>query len=158
MQTPDRHNNQEDEALQAPPKLVAALKQLQREPLFIPKTTDEAVLRAARQHLGARQSRKAVLFGIWKPWLAAATVAVLLLAVMPQFLRHFPSQGNQARSAREDVNHDGRVDILDAFALASQIKAGRLPTLQMDLNGDGVVDERDVATIAARAVRLEKGS
>ena len=29
--------------------------------------------------------------------------------------------------------------------------------LQLDVNGDGVVDERDVAAIAARAVKLEQG-
>ena len=28
---------------------------------------------------------------------------------------------------------------------------------QLDLNGDGVIDERDVTMVAARAVKLEKG-
>jgi hypothetical protein len=57
--------------------------------------------------------------------------------------------------AREDLNHDGRVDILDAFQLARELRAGKKPAV--DLNGDGVVDERDADVIATRAVSLEKG-
>jgi hypothetical protein len=49
------------------------------------------------------------------------------------------------------------VDILDAFALARQLKQGGSGNLQLDVNGDGVVDERDVAALAARAVKLERG-
>ena len=71
--------------------------------------------------------------------------------------RSISNYSRQAAFAREDVNHDGRVDILDAFALARQLKAGAARATRFDINGDGVVDERDVASIAARAVRLEKG-
>jgi hypothetical protein len=59
--------------------------------------------------------------------------------------------------AREDLNRDGRVDILDAFALSRQLRDGKASSTGLDLNGDGVVDERDAEVIAARAVRLEKG-
>ena len=55
---------------------------------------------------------------------------------------------------REDIDRNGRVDILDAFALARQIEAGsgRLP--DGDINGDGVVDAGDVDAIALKAVAL----
>jgi hypothetical protein len=59
--------------------------------------------------------------------------------------------------AREDVNRDGRVDILDAFLLARQLQSGDNPGSSLDLNGDGVVDHRDAESIAAKAVKLEKG-
>jgi len=49
------------------------------------------------------------------------------------------------------------VDMLDAFALARELQQGRTPRPQLDLNGDGVVDERDVEVLAARAVTLETG-
>jgi hypothetical protein len=49
------------------------------------------------------------------------------------------------------------VDILDAFALARQLKQRGTKNLQLDANGDGVVDDRDVSALAARAVRLERG-
>ena len=58
---------------------------------------------------------------------------------------------------RKKLVDQRQVDILDAFALARQLKLGGTRNPQLDLNGDGVVDERDVASIAARAVKLEQG-
>ena len=91
------------------------------------------------------------------PWVAAAAAIVLLIA-LPQLVRK-PGGGpnSDVAIARGDFNHDRRVDILDAFALARQLKQGATRNLQLDVNGDGVVDERDVAALAARAVKLEQG-
>ena len=91
------------------------------------------------------------------PWVAAAAAIVLLVAI-PQVLKR-PADTATVGSelAREDLNHDGQVDILDAFALARQLKQGGARSAQLDVNGDGVVDERDVAALAARAVKLERG-
>jgi hypothetical protein len=91
------------------------------------------------------------------PWVAAAAAIVLLVAI-PQFAKRSPpAPARNSAFARWDLNRDGRVDILDAFALARQLKQGQARNLQLDVNGDGVVDDRDVAAIAARAVRLEGG-
>ena len=57
----------------------------------------------------------------------------------------------------EDLNADGQVDMLDAFALARELQQGSTPRPQLDLNGDGVVDDRDVQALANRAVSLEPG-
>src|SRR5437867_405152 len=46
----------DDQTLQAPPGLVAALKALPTGRVFIPPTLDEAVLRAAQRHLTKRAS------------------------------------------------------------------------------------------------------
>ena len=156
MHTPDNNQNRQDEALEAPPRLVAALQRLPRALIFIPPTADEAVLRAARRQLeGLRRSRP-----VWfrfMPWVAAAAAVILLLA-LPQYFKHqAPSAVGSSAFTRWDLNQDGRVDILDAFALARQLKQGGAVSPQLDLNGDGVVDERDVAAIAARAVKLERG-
>jgi hypothetical protein len=156
MQMPDNNQHYGDEALDAPPKLVAALKRLPQEAVFIPPTADEAVLRAARRHL---EEPRQVRLGWFRfmPWLAAAAAIVLLVA-LPQFFKQpTPGPSRDSALARGDLNHDGRVDILDACALARQLKQGGSKSLQLDLNGDGVVDERDVATLAARAVKLERG-
>ena len=52
-----------------------------------------------------------------------------------------------------DVDRDGRVDILDAFALARQMSAS--PTnAQGDQNGDGVVNDEDIQLVARTAVTL----
>jgi hypothetical protein len=153
MQMANHNDGQEDAALQAPPKLLAELARLPRERLFVPPTIDEAVLREARRHLGKPQ-RPRYSWRLWIPRFAAAAALVALLTY------GFVRQGSRSRPpvfAREDLNHDGRVDILDAFALARQLKSGLVPGPGQDINGDGVVDERDVETIAAQAVRLQKG-
>jgi hypothetical protein len=200
MQTRDDNQHDRDEGLEAPPQLVSALQRLPREPVFIPPTADEAILRAARRHLtqpgeswvgwfqriwrgsggraekdgllslalsskggegsgaAAREQRDVPGWIRFLPWVAGAAAALLLLAAIPQFLkRPAPGPGRDSAFARGDLNHDGRVDILDAFALARQLQSGGTRNLQLDVNGDGVVDERDVAALAARAVKLEQG-
>lgn len=156
MHKPDNQPHDQDEALQAPPKLVAALKRLPQEPVFIPPTVDEAVLRAARKHLeGPRQARPGWLRLM--PWVTAAA-AIVLLAAIPRFFRQpAPAPGREAVLARWDLDRDGRVDILDAFALARELKQGGARDRQWDVNRDGTVDGGDVAAIAARAVKLEQG-
>jgi hypothetical protein len=156
MHKPDNNQHDPDDAIEAPPKLVSALKRLPQEPVFIPPTVDETVLRAARRHLeGPRQARPR-----WfrlMPWVTAAA-AIMLLTAIPRFFKQ-PASGpaRDAAFAHWDLNHDGRVDILDAFALARELKQGGTGNLQWDANGDGMVDDRDVAAIAARAVKLEQG-
>jgi len=156
MHEPDNNPHDQDEALEAPPKLVAALKRLPQEPVFVPPTADEAVLRAARGHLERPRPVRVGWFR-FMPWVAAAA-AIALLAVIPRFFKP-PTPGSVRDSAlaRWDLNSGRHVDILDAFALARQLKQSGARNLQWDVNGDGVVDERDVAAIAARAVKLEQG-
>jgi hypothetical protein len=154
---PDNHPQDQDEALEAPAKLVAALKRLPQDRVFVPPTVDEAVLRTARQRL---DSPRRTWPGWWRfmPWAAAAAVLVLL-ATVPHFSR-WPAHGpaREPAFARWKLNREGDLDILDALVLARQLKQGGTTDLQWDVNGDGVVDERDVSAIAARAVRLEAGS
>ena len=88
-------------------------------------------------------------------WAAAAATVVLLLVTLPQLLRKPAAPSGVGLAG--DLNRNGQVDILDAFALARQLKAGTHPGANWDVNGDGVVDERDVAALAARAVSLGKG-
>lgn len=157
MQMPDDNQPYQDEALEAPPQLVVALSRLPKEPVFIPPTADEAILRASREHL-EKPSEPRVRWFRLMPWLATAAAAILLLAAIPQFFRKpAPEPGRIAAFARGDINHDGRLDILDAFALASRLKQGGPMNLQLDVNADGVVNERDLTALAARAVKLEQG-
>jgi hypothetical protein len=157
MQTPDNHQQPSDEALEAPPKLVSALRQLPRERFFVPPTLDEAMLRAARRTLCKPERAEFKWFHL-VPLAAAVAVAICLLAPAYQAVRRSASKPNREPVwAKGDINHDGRVDILDAFALARQLQSGAKPGPETDVNGDGVVDERDVAAIAARAVKLGQG-
>ena len=145
----EQNKDPEEEDLQAPERLIADLNLLQNERIFVPPTVDEAVLRRARKHvrlLARPRSR-------WKPrlsWAAMAACLALTIWLGERF-------GNPTRArlfAREDINRDGRVDVLDAFTLARQIETGGTPDLRWDINGDGRVDRADVNAIAALAVNL----
>lgn len=145
-----RHDGEEPKA---PARLVAALKELPPRRVFVPPTVNDAVLAAARRHF----SKPSRWFGFdnfrlrWL-WPAVATACLVVVGIS-----YFLIRPGQPRFAREDLNRDGKVDILDAFALARESQANvRLPT-SFDLNGDGVVDRRDAEWIAVQAVRLEKG-
>ena len=59
--------------------------------------------------------------------------------------------------AREDINRDGQVDILDAMALAKSLEnSAATPTL--DQNNDGKIDEADIRAVALAAVRIDRKS
>jgi hypothetical protein len=110
------------------------------------------------------------------PWtVATAGLAAVVLLAFPHakdFLGFGPSRkiamrgsessGAQLQShglanASEDLNHDGKVDILDAFMLARKLQGGRISDPHLDMNGDGVVDHRDIEAIVAHAVSLANG-
>ena len=156
MQMPDEQ--QPDEAgLNAPPKLVAALKRSQAQPIFIPRAVDDRVLRAAEQHFHMPAPPRFNWLRLIRWGTAAAAIAILAL-LAGQILRRPPATPlTESSVPREDINHDGRVDILDAFALARRLQHEERPGPALDINGDGIVDERDVTALAAKAVELPKG-
>ena len=53
-----------------------------------------------------------------------------------------------------DVDRSGRVDIVDAYALAVRLKSGVKVDAAFDVNHDGKVDEADVEEIARRSVAI----
>src|SRR6185503_19668013 len=115
----DQNQHPEETSLQAPEKLVEALNHLQKERIFVPPTVDHEVLQGAREHLRRLERRQSG----WKPWLSwAAMAACLALAVW--LGERFSNPSRTRTFAREDINHDGRVDVLDAFALARRIETG----------------------------------
>jgi hypothetical protein len=154
MNNDDINIRHDGEELPAPPKLVAAFKELPARRVFVPPTVDEAVLRAARRHLAPPQRSGFNPLRFWLQWPVAAAACIVLIGLVYFVAR---PGGKNFAYAREDINHDGQVNILDAFQLARQLRSDRKPASGLDLNGDGVVDERDVEIIAARAVKLEKG-
>ena len=149
----DRPENHEPVA---PNRLVEALRSLHNQRPLVPPSVDEAVLGQARAHLkdGAEKATaKVVRFPSWT-FAAAAAVVVLGLAVGLLLNQH---RSRPPVVAREDVDRNGKVNILDAFALARKLQRGGTAGAQLDLNGDGVVDQGDIDWVAARAVKLHKG-
>src|SRR6059036_1312986 len=104
---PEQNQPSEEEGLQAPGKLVEALNRLQKEQIFVPPSVDQAVLRASRNHLRRSERRR------WKPALSWAAMAACLALAVWLGERFGPTRAHPF--AREDINHDRRVDILDAF-------------------------------------------
>ena len=71
---------------------------------------------------------------------SSGPVATKMLSVMP------------AAAPAEDVDHSGKVDILDAFVVAKLVETGKQIDAAYDVNGDGKVDQSDVDRIAQSAV------
>src|SRR5687767_10762272 len=114
--------------------------------LFVPLSRDETVLSRAREHFAEVRRRPNRFSRVW--WTAAAAcIAIVAVAGLSLF--------EKTRYEQADADHGGRVDILDAFALARRLQQGS--ATGPDLNGDGIVNKADVDAIAVRAVKLKKG-
>ena len=75
-----------------------------------------------------------------------AAACMLLFALNRQ-------EPQQPASVARDLDGNGRVDILDAFAVAREIRSGRNQS-EFDINGDGRLTQADGNEIAQRAVTL----
>jgi hypothetical protein len=103
-----------------PDSLVASLRRADRARAIVDPRTDRAILDRARRHFHVTRPRRMPALRWALPLAAAAAVLVAILVVRP-----FGVQ----RSA-DDVDGSGRVDILDAFALArSQADQDRIDAL-----------------------------
>ena len=145
-----------DEArFRAPKKLQEDLRALCGD-VVVPPEVDARILAAARARL-AQPRRRIAAFG-WGAAAAAAILVISVLLVTPANRAPLLAPSVKLASRAEDVNRDGRVDILDAFALARQIEAAKPIGVQSDMNADGVVDRKDVDILAQAAVSLDRRS
>jgi hypothetical protein len=149
-------DNDRDPQNDVPAGLIHALRGLRPKSIPVPRSLDESVLNAARSALGQPAHVESTPFRWWAvrnwpnwariPGLAAACLLVAFLTFLL-----VPS-----RFAREDVNRDNLVNILDAFQLARELRSGSPLPSRFDFNGDGIVNRADVDAVAAQAVRLER--
>ena len=154
----EQNQRQPDQDPKAPAKLVADLRGLHKEHIFVPPKVDQSILNTAREHLGETSREPAEQEAAaqrwipqWAPWAAAAASLMLLLFLTLPGEKQPPI--SVAIKSPMDINEDGQVDILDAFTLASRIEHRTLKE-KWDINGDGKVDQADVEEISAFAVRL----
>ena len=137
----------------APQKLANDIRDLFRRDVTVPVGVDRQILANARRRFARR--RRIVVF---KHLTAAAAAAAAALAVIHFLALDRPSRAPQVEpvvaSVPADVDGNGRVDILDAFALARRIEAQEPIADDLDLTGDGAVDAEDVDAIAHAAVKL----
>lgn len=142
-----------DPNLEAPQGLMNDLKTLYGPQSAIPPAVDEAVLARARREMVRRRRRRLALRWARPP--AAAAALILWFVASP-----FSTPDVAPRSmevAAQDIDGNGRLDILDALALARNIQTDRTADQPWDFNGDGVIDRHDVDTVAQSAVSLDKG-
>jgi len=102
-------NDQELETL--PPALVSRLKAHDRAQPIVDPRTDRAVLDAARAYFAERPVAAAPYRRRFAMPLGAAAAVLLAAVIVVQSFGPEPV-------ARDDIDGSGRVDILDAFALA----------------------------------------
>ncbi len=134
-----------------PDRLTDDLAALYRAEVRVPQAVDRFVTSGARAHF-ARRSR-------WIRWAAAggAIAAVLVMSVSLFRSQYAPPTHVAVDSVRRDGDADGNasIDIRDALALARKVEAGSAAwTRWDDVNGDKVIDRKDVDAIAMMAVSL----
>lgn len=140
-------NGDQNRDEQIPDALTEKLREVaSKTTILVPSSIDQAVLSDAKTHFAQIRHERRKVTRI--SWLAAAACVALLALFGLRYL-------GQGRYERADIDHNGRVDILDAFALARRIEQS--PRHGVDVNKDGVVNKADVDAIAAQAVKLKKG-
>jgi hypothetical protein len=142
--------------------LAAELRPLAAPPFAVPGEIDRQILWNARKQaaVAKRQARGRRALPYRATWAAAASVVLAIgaLSLWQRTQREgiAPAVRTSVRLAAQDVNGDGRLDILDAFALARTVEAGAAPGAPWDVNADHRVDRRDVDAIARQAVALKE--
>ena len=132
----------------------------------VPSNIDQSILADARRHfeqhgpaaLRLTQRRRV---SAWQWTAIGSTVAaacVLFFALKSDQSQQANTFAAASRGVAadaqltSDVDFNGRVDILDAFAMARQIRSGREKSY--DINHDGRFDVTDVDIVAREAVKL----
>ena len=134
------------------------LRSIARGHVDIPPQVDQAVLQKAMKALARTKRTRRPRIGKPVAWIAAAASVALVVGI-GALLRSTSKAPQQTILAAipNDLDHNGRVDILDAFHLARQLDADIAPTLG-DINSDGRIDRADVEAIAMKAVALPLGA
>jgi len=159
-QTP---HSEDDSQLDVPKALKDDLALLYGSGVPVPPQLDEAILGLARQHMARRRRSWMVLRRVGLVGTAAAAaVGLAVLVWKPWHGRVDRPAAPMAVSATlldpNDIDRNGRVNILDAFSLARQVQAGGHLNGVQDINGDGVIDDNDVDAVAMAAVSLKGGA
>lgn len=137
-------------------KLSEDLNALFRPDFSVPPEVDRAIMDRASQHLVRRRQKTRILRWLSSAAAAAAVIVFIFLLDTAKEPSLVPSHLTVI-AAMTDIDRNGCVDILDAFRLARHIESAEKPDSKWDINGDGIVNRKDVDTVAFAAVRLDKG-
>lgn len=155
MAESDRDNQMNAEP-QIPESLSDDLVEAYGSSVDVPRKVDDHVLAIARKQLARRplrgpfrgqfRGRGSIRGWRWAIPGVAAGAGLAAAAAVAMLLWAGP--------VGEDIDRNGRVDILDAFALARKVEAKSPAEPGWDVNRDGAVDTGDVDAIAMKAVAL----
>lgn len=150
----------DDTDLRISSKLSTDLKAIFEPQIGIPPEVDRIVMDRAHKHLVPFKSGKERRLRIHWGWRIAAAAAVIILAfsLLTKQPEPIMDSFSLSKAQAEDIDRNGRVDILDAFKLARHIESADRTELEWDFNGDGRIDRSDVDIVAHAAVRLNKGA
>lgn len=137
--------------LWAPRALGEDISKLYESPIAVPPEVDDKIAEAADAHCEAVRARRRI-----RRWgLAAAVAAACFLVVWVYDTARGPKTQPAPRApiaGVRDIDRNGRVDILDAFALARSIKQGHHLDPTWDVNQDGTINQDDVDAVARLGV------
>ena len=155
----------EDQHDTLPDALAADLRAVYGRGADVPRQVDAAILQEARAGFARRRRFRLALRAAT---VTAAAAAIVLAFAIPVLMKSAPQRVGPVpvvtdakmlmvappppTQQREDVDHDGKVDILDAFVVAKLIEARGQLDRTYDINGDGRIDGADVDRIAMAAV------
>jgi len=155
-----------------PPAIIDALRDLDGPAMLPDSQRDADLLSGARQHLAtsalSRKRRNLRLFFAGSAGGAIAAAAMIALVVFignpanqPQADQKFaaatsPTRPQPPATQPGDLDANGSIDILDAYALAKQLERGQA-NQELDLNNDGSINQRDIDFLANQAVALNTG-
>lgn len=149
----DSSGDQFDNANDLPHGLREDLAGLYRAKVKVPAEVDRAVLSSARARAAGRNRRRLIM-----RWAAGAAAVAAMAALVLKYLPMTNPPRQPVAQIAEDVNGDGRVDILDAYLLARRVEGRQQIEPRWDVNHDGTVDRQDVDAIAFAAVSLKRGA
>jgi hypothetical protein len=149
-----------------PGELSRRVRAAYRAQAAMPNPAAAAELWAAARRRRAMR-RAGAMAAVGGPLAAAAAVAMVVWAgpwgstrggapaQRSAPLAAMPDAASAAGVLPGDIDGSGRIDMLDALQLALAVQRGGAGR---DVNGDGVVDSRDVESLAAAAVSLDQES
>ncbi len=159
----DRHDT-------LPDALAADLRAIYGRGAEVPRRVDTLILAEARAGFARRRRFRLTLRGAL---FTAAAAAVILAFAIPALMRTDGGRYRPRPVASDakmlmvappapppigDVDHSGKVDILDAFVVARLIETRGAIDRAYDVNGDGRIDGADVDRIAMAAVDTSANS